>query len=151
MLIETAIKTHLLAQTGVTALVGDRIYYQGEVPQRATAPYLVISMISAVRVQTREINTNLARPHLQFSAFASTYGAAKNLLDAVYAVLQGYKGTMGGVGGVNVHSALYQDQSELDRGDSTGLYGLADDYEIWHGQENTTVLTTEAGGALLME
>lgn len=131
MLIEQALMTFLLAQSGITALVGQRIHF-AEVPQDAIGPYLVANKISGPREHSHGGASGLAHPRFQFTAFAETYSAAKLVVAAVQAALQGYSGTMGGAGGVDVQAALYDDETDLDPGDYTGLFGVAADYIIWH-------------------
>jgi len=133
MLIEQGLMTFLLAQSGITDLVGQRIHFV-QAPQDVESPYLVISKISGVREHSHDGSSGLAHPRFQLSAFADTYGAAKAIIAAVQAVLQGYSGTMGGAGGVAVNGAFYEDENDLDPGDGTGLFGVAADYIIWHSE-----------------
>lgn len=133
MLIEQALMTFLLAQSGITALVGDRIHY-ARAPQDVASPYLVISKISGLREHSHDGSAHLASPRFQFSAFAETYGAAKVVITAVQEALQGYSGTMGGDDGVFVGGAFYEDENDLDPGDGSGLFGVAADYIIWHSE-----------------
>uniref|UniRef100_A0A6M3JYL9 DUF3168 domain-containing protein n=1 Tax=viral metagenome TaxID=1070528 RepID=A0A6M3JYL9_9ZZZZ len=132
MLIEQALMTYLLAQTTITAYVGRRIYFV-EATQPTEQPYMVISKISGVRLQSHEANTHLAHPRFQFTVFAEAYSDAKGCISALQTSLQGYSGTMGGVSGVVVGGAFYDDETDLDRGDK-GLYGVAADYIILHGE-----------------
>lgn len=131
MVIETALITYLLAQTGIIALVGQRIYFV-QAPQDTDKPYLVINKISGTRENSHEVNTHLAHPRFQLSAFAATYADCKAIIAAVQTALQGYTGTMGGAGGVVVSAVFYDDETDLDPGDSNQLYGVAVDYFIWH-------------------
>lgn len=131
MVIETALMTYLLAQSGITSLVSTRIYFV-RAPQDVTAPYLVVNKISGTREQSHEANTHLAHPRFQLSAFGATYAACKAIIAAAQAALQGYYGTMGGAGGVNVSAVFYEDETDLDPGDNNELYGVSADYIIWH-------------------
>lgn len=131
MQIETALSTYLLAQTGITGLVGQRVYFV-QAPQDTAKPYLVINKISGTRENSREANTHLAHPRFQLTAFAETYGACKSIIAAVQTALQGYTGTMGGAGGVAVGAVFYEDENDLDPGPNNELYGVAADYIIWH-------------------
>jgi len=131
MLIEQALMTYLLTQTGITDYIGRRIYFV-EAPQETEQPYMVINKISGVRKNSHEGNSHLAHPRFQFSVFGSKYSDCKNIISALQTSLQGYSGTMGGGGGVYVGNALYDDETDLDPGDSKGLFGVAADYLIWH-------------------
>jgi len=130
MLIEQALMTFLLAQTGITDLVGTRIHFV-QAPQDTETPYLVFQKISGVREHSHDGASGLANPRFQFSAFAETYSAAKGVIAALQTALDGYTGTMGGVGGVYVGAALYEDENDLGREDS-GLFGVSADYFFWH-------------------
>jgi len=103
-----------------------------QAPQDVEKPYLVVSKISGPREHSHDGAAGLAHPRFQLSAFSQTYSAAKAVIAAVQAALQGYSGTMGGDGGVVVGGAFYDDENDLDPGDGTGLFGVAADYIIWH-------------------
>jgi hypothetical protein len=130
MLIETALMTDLLAQTAITALVSTRTHF-GVAPQEVAKPYMVLNKISGVRIHSHETTSHLAHPRFQFSIFGTTYSSVKAVAAALQTALQGYTGTMGGVGGVVVQSCIYEDETDLDPGDQ-GLFGVACDYIIWH-------------------
>ena len=130
MLIEQALMTYILAQTGITDLVSTRIYFV-EGPQETAKPYLVINKIDGPREHSHDGSSSLAHPRFQLTAFAETYSGAKNIISAVQTALQGYSGTMGGESGVAVGAVLYEDETDLERG-GQGLYGVSADYIIWH-------------------
>jgi hypothetical protein len=111
-------------------LAGGRIYFV-TAPQSVAKPYLVINKISGVREHSHDGSSHLAHPRFQFSAFGTTYQGVKEILAALQAVLQGYKGTMGGASGVAVGAAIYEDETDLYE-EGTGLFGAAADYIIWH-------------------
>lgn len=131
MLIEQALMTYLRAQSGVTDLVGDRIHFV-QAPQGVTTPYIIVSKIDAPRGHTHDGADGLARPRFQLSIFDEHYGDCKAVAAAVQAALQGYSGTMGGVGGVVVRGVFYDDETDLDPGDNNELFGVAADYIIQH-------------------
>lgn len=128
--IETAIMTLLRATTGVTALVGDRIYFV-QSPQDTGKPYIVISKVDAPRLHSHEGADGIAHPRFQFSIFDEHYGDCKAVAAAIQAALQGYSGTMGGAGGVAVNGVFYEDENDFYE-ESSGLYHVACDYIIWH-------------------
>lgn len=130
MTIEQALMTYLLAQTGITTLVGQRIYFV-RAPQETETPYIAISKIDAPREHSHDGSSQLAHPRFQFSIFADTYGEIKPIAAALQTALQGYTGTMGGAGGVFVGNCLYDNETDLDPGEQ-GLFGVACDYIIWH-------------------
>jgi len=130
MLIEEALMTYLLAQSGVTDYVGQRIYF-ARARQGTSKPYIVISKIDSPRPGSHETSDHLAHPRFQLSVFSATYGEAKNIVEALRSALQGYSGTMGGEGGVTVGAVFCDDETDLDPGQS-GPYGIAADYIIWY-------------------
>lgn len=131
MLIETGLMTFLLSKSGITSLVGQRIHYV-QAPQDVAAPYLVLQKISGPRIESNDGNSKLASPRFQITAFAAKYGTAKTVIEAVRTALQGYQGMMGGQSGVYVHGAHLEDETDLDPGERSGLYGVSADYFIWH-------------------
>ena len=130
MLIEQALMTFLLAQTGITGYVGRRIYFN-QAKQATAKPYLVIKKISGPREHSHDGSCGLAHPRFQFSCFAKEYGDAKNAIAAIQTALDGYSGTMGGDSGVTVGAAFYDDENDFYEED-TGLHHVAADYIIWH-------------------
>jgi len=131
MIIETALVTYLLAQSTVTALVGDRIDL-GIAKQTTIKPYVVISKISGVREHSHDGESGLAHPRLQISVFANSYGSAKQVTEAIRGVLDCYTGTMGGEGGVVVQAVFLEDETDFYEGEATNIYQVATDYIIWH-------------------
>ena len=130
MLIETALMTYLLAQSGITDYVGQRIYFV-LAPQETAKPYIVITKIDAPRVHSHDDGSQLAHPRFQLSIFSMTYGEAKNIASAIQTALQGYAGTMGDAGGVAVGAVFYEDENDFYE-ESTQLFQVACDYIFWH-------------------
>lgn len=132
MLIETAIQSALSADAGVAALVGDRIYYTRAI-QDTAKPYIVFSKVGGVRMHTHQGAAGLVHARFQFSAFAETYIAAKNVQVEVQDVLQGFQGTLGGAGGVEVYTCHYENEIDFYE-DDTRLYHVAADYMFWYSE-----------------
>ena len=95
MLIEQAIMTYLMAQSGITGLVGTRIHYV-QAPQDVEKPFLVVTKVSGIREHSHDGSSKLAHPRFQFSIFAETYSAAKAITSVLQAALQGYTGILRG-------------------------------------------------------
>jgi hypothetical protein len=130
MLIEQALMTYLLAQSGITALVGQRIYFV-IAPQETAKPYIVVTKIDAPEVGSHDGPAELASPRFQLSVFAVTYSAAKNISAAIKTALDGYSGTMGGAGGLHVDIPRREDENDFYE-ESTGLFQVASDYIVWY-------------------
>jgi len=130
MLIEQALMTYLLAQSGITSLVGQRIYFV-QAPQDTETPYIVVTKVSGVREHSHDGSSHLAHPRFQFSVFATTYSSAKSIASALQTALQGYSGTMGGESGVSVGATFYENEMDFYETESQ-LYHVPVDYIIWH-------------------
>jgi len=130
MLIETALMTYLLAQTGITSLVGQRIDF-GEAKQTVVKPYIVFFKVSQPGSHTQDGAIGIGNPHYQINVFSLTYGQAHQIAAAVKSALDSYQGTMGGVGGVYVHSCLFDDESDYVNTEiSPMLFTVIQDYYI---------------------
>jgi hypothetical protein len=130
MLIEQAILTKLLATSGLTDLIGERIYYV-KAPQDVGIPYVVFFKVSGAREHSHDGASGLARPRFQFSCFSETYYEAKQIAEQIQSALQAYSGTMGGAGGVEVGASFYDNETDMYEED-TKLYHIAVDYMISH-------------------
>lgn len=129
MYIETALKQHLLSKTALTALVGQRVYFQGEVPQTENDCYIVFFKVSTVREHDYSGSAQLARSRFQFSIFSDSYYEAKQIAEQVQVALQGVTGNIGNSPYVHIGSCIYDNEQDLYETD-TGLYHIACDYLI---------------------
>jgi len=130
MQIEQAIKKELLTDSGITSLIGERLYYV-KAPQDVTKPYIVFLKASGPREYSHDGVSKLAHPRFQFSCFATTYYEAKQIAEAIRAAIEAFSGTMGGDGGVEVGSCFYINESDIYEED-TRLFHVAVDYLIYH-------------------
>lgn len=130
MKIEQAILTELLAASGLTTFVGERIYYV-KAPQDVEKPYIVFLKVSAPREHDHDGASHLVRATFQFSSFAETYYEAKQVTEQIQSALQAFSGTMGTGAGVEVGGAFYENEVDLYE-EATGLYHVLSDYRIWH-------------------
>jgi len=130
MQIEQAIKKELMAASGVTDLIGERLYYV-RAPQDVTKPYVVFFKVSGSREYSHDGASELANPRFQFSCFATTYYEAKQTVNAIRVAIEAFSGTMGGDGGVEVGSCFCINESDIYEED-TRLFHVAVDYLIYH-------------------
>jgi hypothetical protein len=128
MIIEHALKTYLEAQSGLTALISDRLYYV-TAPQDVTAPYLVMTKISAVREQCQAGSSHLARSRFQFTIVSETYRTAKLIAAQLQSALQGCVGNKGDSPGVYIYSCTYDNETDLYEND---FHQLVLDFFISH-------------------
>lgn len=96
MEIEEALSAHLKAHVGLSALVSTRIYWD-EAPQGAALPFVVALNISDVKNHSLTGQYALEQPIYQFTAYAETKAAAKQIAAQIKAALQDYSGVMSGV------------------------------------------------------
>jgi len=66
MKIEQAILKELLADSGITALIGERLHYV-KAPQDVAKPYVVFFKASGPREYSHDGASELARPRFHFS------------------------------------------------------------------------------------
>ncbi len=132
MFIEQALKTYLLAQTGLTALVGQHIYYPGEVPQNVVAPYIVMFNVSIAPVHSHGGSSHLSTDRFQLSVFSSTYHIAKQIVEQLKLALDGKTGNIGTAPGVRVEGILYDGGPGDLYEDDTKLHHIPIDFEVPH-------------------
>lgn len=132
MLIEQALATHLANDSGISAIVGTRIY-AGLRPQKSPLPSIVYSRVSGVRIESLQGSSGLARPRFQIDCCGKSYPAVKNLAEAIRLSLEGFRGTMGGGGGVVVQCVRYLGDIDF-YSDDEEIFRVALDFEIWHNE-----------------
>jgi len=132
MIIEQAIHDELLATSGVTALVGEKIHYV-KAPQDVVPPYIVLTKITSNPTYSHDGAVNLCESVIQISIFATTYNSVKLIAAQVKNVLNAYSGTMGGVSGVIVNSCFHENEIDLYE-EGQELYHLAEEYRLWHNE-----------------
>jgi hypothetical protein len=101
-----ALRGYLIANAGVVALTGQRIY-PDVLPQGytvATGGALTYTIIDTVHEHLINGLSGIARSRIEFAAFAGTRAAANVLAEAVRA--SGLAGTTGLVGGVYFESVM---------------------------------------------
>jgi hypothetical protein len=128
MTVEESLEAELKNYAGLSALVGTRI--DPLQVNGATLPAVTYVRVSGVRVQAMDGPTGLAVPVFQVSSWATTYAAAKAVAKQVRLCLDGFNGTLGGVGGVNAKITLQGDRDLVDT--ETNWRQVAADYEIAH-------------------
>jgi hypothetical protein len=130
MVIEEALIAYLLTQTGLTALISDRIY-PNKLPQTPKLPAIVYQKIDAPRISgfTADIGV---MSRIQTTSWASTYTGASAVQEQIRAATQNYMNqTMGGTGGVEVKNIDF-DEGPDSYEDETERYEKIIDLLIWH-------------------
>ena len=96
MTIEEAIRTYLLTQTGLTALVSTRIVVD-EVTDGVTLPAVSYQKISDVKSHFLTGQSTLENPIFQYTAYATTKAVAKSVATQLKLALCDYQGTLSGL------------------------------------------------------
>ena len=91
---EEAITTHLLAQAGLTALVGNRITWARRA-QGSVSPAVVLHVIDRLPQYTMGGEANAKPQRIQTDCWATTYGEAKIVARQVTAALSGTHPSIG--------------------------------------------------------
>lgn len=111
MNLEQALSAHLRAHTGLTALVGDRIYPL-VLPQGCAMPAITYSRVSGTK-QRMLTEPGPRRTRMQISCWGARYADPKALVAQVSAALQDFQGVLGGPGGIEVLDADVLDNPDL--------------------------------------
>jgi hypothetical protein len=94
--IEEALTTYLLSQSGLTALIDRRFFYD-ERPENSILPALLCINISDVKDHTLTAQQKLESPMLQLTSYGATRASAKAVANQVKTALADYVGTMSGI------------------------------------------------------
>jgi hypothetical protein len=105
-MILTDAQTKLRATTAVTTLVPSASIYIGQPTQTATPPYIAISKVSNVMVNT---DAKFMRDRLQFTCWGDTLVKADSIVTAVRNTFLRFTGNMGltNVGNIQVDNITY--------------------------------------------
>ena len=99
---------HSIIEAAATTAAA-RIYIQ-TLPPEVTLPALAYTRVSTPRTRSLTGFSKLARPRLQYIAWAATYAAAKALADEVFAAVDGYQNT---IDGVEIQSAFVDNEISM--------------------------------------
>ena len=94
MTIETGLRTHLLADGPVAALVVTRVYPL-KLPQSPTYPALTYEIISDIPHRALAGDSDLERIRVRIHCWAATYTGAVDLAGKVRTAVADFSGTMG--------------------------------------------------------
>ena len=125
-----ALRAFLLADTGVAAVVGVRVF-PSVMPQGVTAPSLVYHRISAFGDHHMQGASGYAVARWQLTAWSERLDDAEALANLVKYRLDGYRGTMGtGLAAVKVQGAFFESENPPTHDTARKLYGVGRDYLI---------------------
>lgn len=127
---EEALIARLLATTGVSALVGSRVY-PGSVPQGATMPAVVVNVISGGPLYADDGEVGLDNTRVQIDCWATTYSSAKTVARAVRDSLSAFVGTVSGVTFPYILLDVTRDLREPGANQSEYRYRTNMDFIVW--------------------
>lgn len=133
---EEALTNLLLADTGVTALVGNRVTWLAR-GQASALPAIVLSRVTGLPDYTMAGPSGLVMSRVQVDCWGLSYAAAKTAARAVKAALSGLGGEHGGItfGGMFVEGERddFDSGSNVQTGAAERYYRTSLDFIIWHG------------------
>lgn len=126
---EEALTTRLLATSGLTSLVGNRIYW-GIRPQGTTVPAVVLNKISATRLYPNDGPDGLVEARIQFDCWGATFTSVLNVARAIRNSFNGLSFTDGGV----TFQAFFIDseRQSVEEGTPERLHRFSMDFLVWH-------------------
>jgi hypothetical protein len=127
----------LANDSAVAALVSDKIYAAGEVPQATAGAFITWQQISATPTHHLTGNSAFRSTRVQINNFGDTEAAARAVADAVYAKLDGLSGAQGPPG-ATVTVKAFSLSSDIDTydppndGTQRGKFKTILDFEVWY-------------------
>lgn len=132
--IRPALRAFVLADAGISDIVGGERIYPLVLPQGVRAPSLVYSRVSGLGDHHMQGASGLARPRLQLDAWAASADDAARLADLVKGRLDGYRGPMTVPGSpaetVHVRGVFFESERE-DYDGTAEMFRVSRDYLIW--------------------
>jgi len=119
MAIEADLRTHLVNDSTVNGIVGDRVYPL-RLSQGYTLPAISYQRISGDRAKDISGSIGHAQPRIQVDCWTNSYSDLKDLAEAVRKALDRFQGDLGG-GSYVQHVSLegetetYEEETEIQR------------------------------------
>jgi len=127
VIIEEDLFSYLKSQSGLTNLVGNRIYPL-VAPDDATLPYVVYQKISSVEGVSHSGNSHIAHSRFQFFCVASMYKEAKDIAIQLKLIFHGSTISLD-----NYKLYAGYKVNELDSySDESGIFTILIDFMFWH-------------------
>jgi hypothetical protein len=132
--IRPALRTFLLADSGIAAAIVGRIY-PGKLPQGEGRASIVYTLISDPGDYTMQGASGLAHPRFQIDAWAPTLDAATSLAILIKGRIDGYQGPMGTGADLVMVQGIFRDAGGREEFDDVAkLWRNGRDYFIWFGE-----------------
>lgn len=128
---EAVLRSALVASPAVSALIGTKVY-PVIAPASATLPFITWRRVAVRRQQTLAAPMGMPVTSIEYSIFGSTYEQARDVADAMRAVLDGY-------GGSENNTEVKQTSLEQESDDFVTLagaelppaYQITQQYDVW--------------------
>lgn len=129
---EKAICAILTAASGVSSLVGNRIY-PVRPKQSGALPAITYFRVDGPRVHSLQGPSGLGHPRIQIDCYASTYADCLELSKQVRLALDGYRGI---IAGVNVQAILLLSDFDMEEDEDAPIvpdeFRRVMDFRVWY-------------------
>jgi hypothetical protein len=126
---EKDLRSHLLADTGIAAVVVDRVYPRW--PRKTfSPPYITFERAGTEHATSMRGSSGLAKGRVLLAVWSESFEGARALIELIRLRLTGFTGTVGGTQfqGITV-------QNDLDfREPNSNLFGVEVDCGIWFAE-----------------
>jgi hypothetical protein len=134
-MIEQHVRTYLLANSGVSTLVGTKIYC-GFLTELTALPALTVTLVGTYPELTHDSGPGmLTRSEVQVDAWAASYSEVKSLADKVRLALSNYRGDL--ATGVPVGGSVMTTMLDGDEEMDIENYRVVMRFELWHNDSNS--------------
>lgn len=132
MILEEGVYAQLIGNSGVSAVVANRVYPLA-LPQKPAYPAIRFQRISSTPEHSHGGHSGVATTRVQFDCFDVTALGAKRLGELVRLALDSFQGTMGGDNGVEVDGCFIDDSRDEYDGEIP-VYWTSLDFLIVHAE-----------------
>jgi hypothetical protein len=127
---EAALRSYLLASSGLSALIGDRMTW-GFTSQGGPLPRVTLQRISGGPEYADEGEVNLSETRVQIDCYAATSEAVRAVYAAIRARISGAQFTQSGVTCNGVYIDSVRDESDAYEG-GRQEHRVSLDIMVWH-------------------
>lgn len=128
---EAVLRSALVANSAVSALIGTKVY-PVIAPASATLPFVTWRRVAVRRQQTLAAPMGMPVTSIEYSIFGSTYEQARDVADAMRAVLDGYGGS---ANNTEVKQTSLEQESDdfvtLAGAELPPAYQITQQYDVW--------------------
>lgn len=128
---EEALIAKLLADSGLSALAGTRVYPVSR-PQGSALPAVTLATVSNVPLYTDQGEAGIAEARVQIDCWGTSYGSVKAVARSVKAALSAFFGTVEGVTFQNILLDGERDFRESGSNAAEYLFRVQLDFRIWY-------------------